>query len=565
MRDLMLGLDAEKTGAEMFRFMEELFPICRSITGDGIRETLRRIGERIPLELHEVPSGTEVFDWTVPKEWNIRDAYIEDPNGRRVVDLADSNLHVVSYSVPVDARMPLSELKEHIHTLPDQPDLVPYRTSYYSEAWGFCMAHEKFQSLEDGEYVVRIDSSLEAGSLTYGECYLPGETEEEILISCHCCHPSLANDNLSGIALATRLAEHLRGSLAPVLVPFPVHPRHDRVDHLARRSTRTGSAAMEHGLVVTCVGDRGPTNVQAQPPRRRPDRSRSRRTCFATREQPYRVVDFSPYGYDERQYCSPGFDLAVGSLTRTPHDEYPEYHTSADDLDFVRPECLADSLSTVSSSTRRARERRLLHEPQSQRGTTTRQARPLPFGLVRTGRRNSNSSRDCGSSTSRTGATACSTSPNEPTCRSALSRMRRGCSSMVVCSRPPNPKEPWPPRARGGSNPISARSVVDSVTPDAAAFSRMCCDEREPTIAPLMPSWSRTHASASWANVIREAIGDRLQRLNDTEVGFQPSGREELVIGSEAMRAASPVILGERRLTRDGACQKSEREGSIRR
>ena len=233
MRDLMLEFDADKVGAEMFRFMEELFPICRSITGDGIRETLRRIGERIPMDLHEVPSGTEVFDWTVPKEWNIRDAYIEDPHGRRVVDFRDSNLHVVSYSVPVDARMSLSELKEHIHTLPEQPDLIPYRTSYYSESWGFCMQHEKLQALEDGDYVVRIDSSLEPGGLTYGELVLPGETEGEVLISCHCCHPSLANDNLSGIALSTQLAEHLRGRPLRYTYRFLFIPGDDRIHHLA--------------------------------------------------------------------------------------------------------------------------------------------------------------------------------------------------------------------------------------------------------------------------------------------------------------------------------------------
>jgi aminopeptidase-like protein len=343
MRDLMLGLDAEKAGAEMFRFMEELFPICRSITGDGIRETLRRIGERIPLELHEVPSGTEVLDWTVPKEWNIRDAYIEDPRGRRVVDLADSNLHVVSYSVPVDARMPLSELKEHIHTLPDQPDLIPYRTSYYSEAWGFCMAHDKFQALEDGEYAVRIDSSLEPGGLTYGECYLPGETEAEVLISCHCCHPSLANDNLSGIALATRLAEHLNAlslhhSYRFLFIPGTI----GSITWLAHNEHHVGR--IEHGLVVTCVGDEGPPTYKRS---RRGHALIDRAAEHVLRHsgRPNRIVDFSPYGYDERQYCSPGFDLPVGVLMRTPHGEYPEYHTSADDLDLVRRECLADSLS----------------------------------------------------------------------------------------------------------------------------------------------------------------------------------------------------------------------------
>jgi aminopeptidase-like protein len=342
MRDLMLGFDADRAGAEMFPFMEELFPICRSITGDGIRETLRRIGERIPLEIHEVPTGTQVFDWTVPKEWNIRGAYVEDPRGHRVVDLAESNLHVVSYSVPVDARMPLSELKEHVHTLPDQPGLIPYRTSYYSETWGFCMQHERLEGLEDGDYRVRIDSSLQQGSLSFGECYLPGETDAEVLISCHCCHPSIANDNLSGIALATRLAQQLkrlrlRYSYRFLFIPGTI----GSITWLALNEERIGK--IEHGLVVACVGDPGQPTYKRS---RRGNAPIDRAAAHVLRHsgQSYRILDFLPYGYDERQYCSPGFDLAVGSLTRTPHGEYPEYHTSADNLDFVGPEFLADSL-----------------------------------------------------------------------------------------------------------------------------------------------------------------------------------------------------------------------------
>jgi aminopeptidase-like protein len=343
MRDLGLGFDRDAMGSRMFAFVEELFPICRSITGDGIRETLRQIGERIPLELHEVSSGTPVFDWTVPKEWNIRDAYIEDPGGRRVVDFRDHNLHVVGYSVPVDARMPLSELREHIHTLPDRPGLIPYRTSYYNESWGFCMAHEQFEHLADGEYVVRIDSSLETGSLTYGELVLAGDSEAEVLISCHCCHPSLANDNLSGIALATQLAQHLSGVQRKHTYRFLFVPGTiGAISWLALNERRVNN--IQHGLVVTCVGDAG------QPTYKRSRRSgamidRAAAHVLHHSGQPHRIVDFSPYGYDERQYCSPGFDLAVGSLSRTPHGEYPEYHTSGDDLDFVRASCLADSLS----------------------------------------------------------------------------------------------------------------------------------------------------------------------------------------------------------------------------
>jgi aminopeptidase-like protein len=239
--------------------------------------------------------------------------------------------------------MPLSELREHIHTLPDRPGLIPYRTSYYNESWGFCMAHEQFEHLADGEYVVRIDSSLETGSLTYGELVLAGDSEAEVLISCHCCHPSLANDNLSGIALATQLAQHLSGVQRKHTYRFLFVPGTiGAISWLALNERRVNN--IQHGLVVTCVGDAG------QPTYKRSRRSgamidRAAAHVLQHSGQPHRIVDFSPYGYDERQYCSPGFDLAVGSLSRTPHGEYPEYHTSGDDLDFVRASCLADSLS----------------------------------------------------------------------------------------------------------------------------------------------------------------------------------------------------------------------------
>ncbi len=342
MRDLRLDLDAG-VGSEMYRFVEELYPFCRSITGNGLRETLHRIGKRIPIEIHEVPTGTEVFDWTVPKEWNIREAYIDDPHGQRIVDFRDHNLHVMGYSVPVDQRMPLAELKEHVHTLPDRPDVIPYRTSYYSEAWGFCMEHRRLQDLEDGEYDVRIDSTLEPGSLTYGELHLPGETEDEVLISCHCCHPSIANDNLSGIALATWLAEHLQGlalrhSYRFLFVPGTIGP----ITWLARNEDRVDG--IKHGLVVTGVGDPGPFTYKRSRRGKAPiDRAAAHVLGHSGRA--HRILDFSPYGYDERQYCSPAFDLAVGSLMRTPNGEYPQYHTSADDLEFVRPDALADSLA----------------------------------------------------------------------------------------------------------------------------------------------------------------------------------------------------------------------------
>jgi aminopeptidase-like protein len=201
-----------EVGEELYRFARELFPICRSITGDGIRRTLAMIGDRLPLKIHEVQSGTAVFDWTVPKEWNIRDAYIKAPDGKRVVDFKKSNLHVLNYSMPIHARMPLSDLKPHLFTIPKYPDWIPYRTSYYQENWGFCLPHNQMQALQDGDYEVCIDSTIADGHLTYGECYLPGRSDDEVLISCHACHPSLANDNLSGLTVATFLAQLLSGA-----------------------------------------------------------------------------------------------------------------------------------------------------------------------------------------------------------------------------------------------------------------------------------------------------------------------------------------------------------------
>jgi aminopeptidase-like protein len=325
----------------MHELAAELYPICRSITGDGVRKTLAALARSIPLTVEEVPSGTRVLDWTVPREWNIRDAWIAGPDGRRVVDFADSNLHVLGYSVPLRERMPLARLREHLFTLPDQPDLIPYRTSYYNEAWGFCMAHSRMEALEEGEYEVCIDSSLEDGSLSYGECFQAGEQREEVLISCHTCHPSLANDNLAGIAVATALARTLadrrrRYSYRFLFIPGTI----GSITWLARNEELAGR--IRHGLVLTCLGDAGGMTYKRS---RRGTADIDRTVAHVLeRSGPHEIRDFSPWGYDERQYCSPGFDLPVGCLMRTPHGEFPEYHTSADDLDLVRPEFLADSL-----------------------------------------------------------------------------------------------------------------------------------------------------------------------------------------------------------------------------
>jgi aminopeptidase-like protein len=343
------GVTAPETasvGDELHEFVADLYPICRSITGDGVRETLRRIGERIPLELHEIPSGTQVLDWTVPPEWNIRDAYIADSNGERLVDFRASNLHVVSYSTAIRARMSLAELKEHLWTFPERPDWIPYRTSYYRRDWGFCLSHSALLALPDGEYEVVIDSTLDDdGHLTYGEFFLPGERAAEVLISTHVCHPSLANDNLSGVAVATFLAQALATSQRSLSYRFVFVP--GTIGAIAWLSQNTaGIERIQHGLVLTGIGDRGtPTYKKSRRGNAAIDRAVAH--VLSRSGGDYEVVDFSPYGYDERQYCSPGFDLPVGCFMRTPWGRYPEYHTSADDLDFVRPESLAGSLEQI--------------------------------------------------------------------------------------------------------------------------------------------------------------------------------------------------------------------------
>jgi len=334
-------------GSEMYRLVSELYPICRSITGNGVRHTLEIIGRQIPLEIREVPSGTPVFDWTVPPEWNIRDAYVKNSKGDRVIDFEQCNLHVVSYSVPVRARMSRAELAAHLFSLPDRPDWIPYRTSYYDRTWGFCVSHRQYQTLRDEEYEVVIDTSLEPGHLTYGECFLPGQLEDEILISCHVCHPSLCNDNLSGVALATFLARHLsteprRYSYRFLFVPGTI----GSITWLAQNEARV--SRIRHGLVLTGVGDPGKmTYKKSRRGNAEVDRAFLHVLQHSGRE--FACEEFSPYGYDERQYCSPGFNLPVGCLMRTPYGRYPQYHTSADNLEFVQPRALADSFATCTA------------------------------------------------------------------------------------------------------------------------------------------------------------------------------------------------------------------------
>ncbi|MGW4525979.1 DUF4910 domain-containing protein [Amycolatopsis sp. NPDC004378] len=330
-----------RTGAELHALVERLYPICRSITGDGVRRTLDVIGEHLALERHEVPTGTAVLDWTIPQEWNIRDAYVAAPSGERVIDFQELNLHVVGYSVPVSRRMPLSELREHLHTLPDRPSWVPYRTSYYAPAWGFCLAQDKLDALPDGEYDVVIDSTLEDGSLTYGEHVVPGRVTDEVIVSCHVCHPSLANDNLAGIAVAISLAQQLVDPYYTyrfLFMPGTI----GSITWLARNQERIDK--VKHGLVLACAGDPGSLTYKKS---RRGDAEIDRVLQHVLKSREHRVVDFSPYGYDERQFCSPGFNLGVGSLTRTPYAGYPEYHTSADNPGFVSPSAMEDTLGAL--------------------------------------------------------------------------------------------------------------------------------------------------------------------------------------------------------------------------
>jgi aminopeptidase-like protein len=337
--------ESSTMAVDMMRLAHELYPICRSITGNGVRKSLEIIGRAIPIDLTEVPTGTAVFDWAVPREWNIREAYIARLDGTRVIDFAVHNLHIVQYSTPIDAVIPIEELRKHLYSLPDHPDWIPYRTSYYNETWGFCVTERQLASLIDPAYRVVIDSSLEPGHLTYGECVVRGESVEEVLLSCHACHPSLANDNLSGMVVATMLMRFLaqaprRYTYRLLLIPGTI----GSLTWLARNESGIGT--IRYGLVLSCLGDGGGmTYKQSRQSNAAIDRIVAHVLRHGTGE--HCIKPFIPYGYDERQYCSPGFNLPVGCLMRTPNGEYAEYHTSADNLSLLRPESLHHSLDVL--------------------------------------------------------------------------------------------------------------------------------------------------------------------------------------------------------------------------
>lgn len=341
------AIHLQNLGEAAYALVNRLYPICRSITGEGLRKTLRLIGNQIPLSIHEIPTGTQVFDWTVPKEWNLTDAHISNSAGERIVDFRASNLHVVNYSIPIKARLARAELLPHLYSLPDHPDWIPYRTSYYKEDWGFCLSNRVLQSLTDEEYDVCIDSTLEDGSLTYGECCIQGTSESEVLISCHACHPSLCNDNLSGLALATVLARHLSGRILRYSYRFLFLPGTiGAITWLSRNESML--SRIRHGLVMACVGDAGKFHYKKS---RQENAEIDQAVMHVLKHSghDHEILDFSPYGYDERQYCSPGFNLPVGSLTRTPNGRYPEYHTSADNPALVNAGNLAESAAQYLS------------------------------------------------------------------------------------------------------------------------------------------------------------------------------------------------------------------------
>lgn len=338
---------ARARGLDLLDLCAALFPLPRSLTGEGVRRTLAALAAHAPLRVAEIASGTPVFDWTIPREWNVREAWLADPAGRRVADFARHNLHLLGYSVPMRARMPLADLRAHLYSDPSRPDWIPYRTSYYREHWGFCLAHRELEALADGEYTVHIDTELREGSMSIGEIVLPGESDEVVLVSAHVCHPSLANDNLSGLAVATALAAELAArARRRYTYHFVFAP--GTIGAIAWLATHEDVAArVRHGLVLSCLGDRGHVHYKkSRHGGAAVDRAAA--LVLARRGAAATIAEFSPYGYDERQYCSPGFDLHVGCLMRTPYGEYPEYHSSGDDLSLLDRAALDDSLDTAT-------------------------------------------------------------------------------------------------------------------------------------------------------------------------------------------------------------------------
>jgi aminopeptidase-like protein len=328
-------------GTRIHGLVSELYPILRSITGEGLRTTVRRLSRIVPLEITEVPTGTPVFDWTVPDEWTISEAYIEHESGRRYADMRDSSLHVMGYSTPVDATMSLSELKPHLHSVPELPDHIPFRTSFFARSWGFCLADRELQTLPDGQYRVVIRSTLAKGSLTLAEFVHRGATDEEVLVFAHDCHPALANDNLSAVSVAIHLAAFIATQKTRYTYRFVFAPTTiGSITWLATREAVLGR--IRHGLVLALLGHGGPLHYKRSRTGDCPiDRAASH--VLHTEFKGAQMVDFCPWGHDERQFGSPGINLAVGSLTRSPAGDFPGSHTSADGPSLLSTEALGEA------------------------------------------------------------------------------------------------------------------------------------------------------------------------------------------------------------------------------